>query len=132
MSADRWYVDSSALVKTILTEADSEALAAWLEGKDPLVACELVRVEVVRAVRASDPTAVARARETVDKPDLIALDDELCDEAALLDPPSLRSLDAIHLAAALSLGEDLAGVVTYDERLVEAARMRGLVVVSPC
>jgi predicted nucleic acid-binding protein len=131
MSADRWYLDSSALVKTVLTERDSEALAAWLEGKDRLVACELVRVEVVRAVRASDPTAFVRATEAVGMPDLIALDDQLYDEAALLDPPSLRSLDSLHLAAALSLGEDLAGVVTYDDRLADAARKRGLVVVSP-
>jgi predicted nucleic acid-binding protein len=131
MSGERWYLDSSALVKTVLTERESDALGRWLAGKAHLVACELVRVEVVRAVRATVSTAVERARRQVANLDLITLDRSLYDEAALLDPPSLRSLDAIHLAAALSLGEDLAGIVTYDDRLAEAARTRGVPVVSP-
>jgi predicted nucleic acid-binding protein len=131
MSAETWYLDSSALVKTIIEEPESRALMRWLAGKNDLVACELVRVEAVRAVRVSDPHAVPRARQAVATLTLIRLDDELYDAAADLHPPSLRSLDAVHLAAARTLGSDLAGVVTYDTRLAEAAAVLDLHVEAP-
>jgi predicted nucleic acid-binding protein len=69
-------------------------------------------------------------RAALDRVTLIRLDDELLDKAADLTPP-LRSLDAIHLAAARELGTDLAAVVTYDERMTRAARELGLEVVAP-
>ena len=131
MSADVWYVDSSALVKTVVEEPESRALLRWLAEKDRLVACELVRVETVRAVRLADPGAVARAREVAAALTLIRLDDSLYDLAAELEPASLRSLDAVHLAAALTLGSDLAGVVTYDMRMAEAASTLQLRVEAP-
>jgi predicted nucleic acid-binding protein len=131
MSADVWYVDSSALVKTVVEEPESSVLADWLQSKERLAACDLVRVEVVRAVRVSDPEALPRARRVVGTLILIRLEDDLCESAANLDPPLLRSLDAIHLAAALSLGSDLAGVVTYDARLAHGARALGLPVEAP-
>lgn len=121
MSADVWYVDTSALVKTVVEEPESRALLRWLADKERLVACELVRVETVRAVRLSDPAAVPRARRIAAAVTLIRLDDPLYDLAADLEPASLRSLDAVHLAAALSVGHDLAGVVTYDARMAAAA-----------
>jgi uncharacterized protein len=131
MSADVWYVDSSALVKTVIQEPESEALLHWLRDKDKLAACDLARVEVVRAVRLSDPAAVRRARSVVATLILIRVDDVVYEAAADLEPPALRSLDAIHLAAALSLGPDLAGVVTYDERMSEGAQALGLTVEAP-
>jgi uncharacterized protein len=79
------------------------------------------RVETVRAVRVSDPAAVPRAREVAASVTLIRLDDSLYDLADDLEPASLRSFDAVHLAAALSVGNDLAGVVTYDARMEAAA-----------
>lgn len=131
MSADVWYFDSSALVKVVVEEPESKALERWLDGKEHLVACELVRLEVVRAVRASDPAAVPRARQAIETLTLLRLDDALYAVAAELDPASLRSLDAIHLAAALGVGSDLAGIVTYDLRMQEGARALGLSVESP-
>ena len=131
MSAEAWYLDTSALVKTVVQEAESSVLTEWLRDKDRLAACELVRVEVVRAVRASDPAAVPRARQAISTLTLIRLDDALYELAADLDPPLLRSLDAIHLAAALSLGRDLAAVVTYDARMAEGARALGLRAEAP-
>jgi len=62
---------------------------------------------------------------------LIRLDDALLDRAADLDPTDLRSLDSIHLAAAASLGDDLAAVVSYDERLLAAASLLGLLTATP-
>src|SRR3954447_870442 len=114
MSADVWYVDSSAVVKTVIEEPETTALRRWLAGKPHLAACDVIRVEVVRAVRAADPSSVAQAWEAVGALTLIRQDLDVQERAALLDPPSLRSLDALHLAAALSLGPDLAGVLTYD------------------
>jgi uncharacterized protein len=131
MSADVWYVDSSALVKTVVEEPESNALAGWLQRKEQLAACDLVQVEVIRAVRVSDPEAVPRARQVIGTLILIRLEDDLYESAADLEPPLLRSLDAIHLAAALSLGSDLAGVVTYDGRLADGARALGLAVEAP-
>jgi predicted nucleic acid-binding protein len=131
MSADVWYVDSSALVKTVIQEPESKALLKWLGEKEKLAACDLVRVEVVRAVRLSCPDAVARARSVVATLTLIRVDDAVYEAAADLEPQALRSLDAIHLSAALSLGPDLAGVVTYDERMSEGARALGLTVEAP-
>jgi uncharacterized protein len=131
MSGDVWYVDSSALVKTVVREAESPALLDWLRNKDALAACDLVRVEVVRAVRLSDPAAVARARKVVATLILIRLDDEIYAAAADLEPPLMRSLDAIHIAAALSLGGDLAGIVTYDRQMTVGAQELGLHVEAP-
>jgi uncharacterized protein len=130
MSAEVWYLDSSALVKAVVAEPESNALLTWLRGKE-LAACELVRVEAVRAVRAADPEAVPRARQAIATLSLIRLDDDLYEAAAELDPPSLRSLDAIHLAAALSVGPDLAGFVTYDRSMALGAVELGLRVHAP-
>jgi len=86
---------------------------------------------VVRAVRHLGPDAVTRAREVVRRVDLIAVDDALLDAAAVLDPRVVRSLDAIHLAAASTVSAHLAALVTYDERMAAAARLLGLAVTAP-
>jgi predicted nucleic acid-binding protein len=89
------------------------------------------RVDAVRAVRGSEPRALPRVRRAVRALNLIRLEDDLYDAAVELEPPELRSLDAIHLAAALSLGPDLAGVVTYDRRLALRANGLGIRVKAP-
>jgi uncharacterized protein len=79
-----------------------------------------------------DQRYVAQARRLLRRDiAMIPLDRDLLDQAALLQPVGLRTLDAIHVAAALALGDDLSEVVTYDGRLAEAARQQGLVVASP-
>lgn len=125
------YLDSSALVKLVVAEAESEALADHLRGHPDRVSCALARVEVIRAVRGHGQPAVARARRLLDRISLVALDDILLDEAAALSSASLRSLDAIHLAAAQALGVSLAEVITYDNRMAEAAGDAGLAVIAP-
>jgi len=124
------YLDSSALVKVVIDEPESKPLDEWLGSRSVLVSCALARTEVVRAVFPSGRDAVGRARRLLDRIDLIQLDDELLDFAGELEGP-LRSLDAIHLAAALALGDELEAVVTYDRRLGQAARTLGLPVVAP-
>lgn len=130
-SADVWYIDTSALVKTVVAEAESEALQQWLTARPTLVACALIRVEAVRAVRLADPALVTSVVRAIATLTLIRLDDSLLAAAADLQPPLLRSLDAIHLAAALRLGADLAAVVTYDHRMAESAAAIGLRVAAP-
>jgi len=132
MSAERQtYLDASAIVKLIVREPQSEALERWLgEGRQEVVSCALVRSEVVRAAAPRGPEAILRARRLLDRLDLIILDDELLDLAGELVEP-LRSLDAVHVAAALELGEELEAFVTYDRQMTRAAEAFGLPVVAP-
>ena len=132
MSVERQrYLDASAIVKLIVREPQSEALERWLaEGRQEVVSCALVRTEVVRAAAPRGPEAILRARRLLDRLDLIILDDELLDRAGELVEP-LRSLDAVHVAAALELGDELEAFVTYDRQMTRAAEALGLPVVAP-
>lgn len=125
------YLDSSALVKLVVAERESTALRSYLRGAPRRSSCALARVEVIRAVRPHGAAAMTRARRLLRRLDLLQLDDELLDSAAALDGGILRSLDAIHLAAAQILAEELTAVVTYDERMTTAAVALGLPVTAP-
>jgi predicted nucleic acid-binding protein len=125
------YLDSSALVKLVVAEPESAALRRYLRNESDRASCALARVEVVRAVRPHGVRATTRARGLLRRLDLIQLDDELLDAAAVLDGGVLRSLDAIHLAAAQLLAGDLTAIVTYDERMAAAADLIGLPVDAP-
>ena len=115
--------DTSALVKLVLDEPESDGLADWLTARpdEPWAASDLCRLELVRAVARSTPAAVGTAREVLAALDLVPLSRSLLSEAAALPPPSLRSLDAVHLAAAATLGPELTAFVVYDDRLADAA-----------
>lgn len=128
-----WYLDASAIVKLVVAEAESDALVRWrsdLDPEDSVVTAELSLVEVVRAVgRAGGDLAAARTH--LDALDQVVLGRELLLDAGVLPPTGLRSLDAVHLAAARLLGSALGGVVTYDERMADGARGLGMVVLAP-
>ena len=125
------YLDSSAIVKTVIVERESAALRRFLRRHPLRVSCALARTEVVRAVRHLGPKATARARQVVQRIDLVRLDDALLDAASALDAAVLRSLDAIHLAAALTVAAQLEAIVTYDARMTESAALLGLPVAVP-
>jgi predicted nucleic acid-binding protein len=125
------YLDSSALVKLVVAEPESSALRRYLRKHPVRASCALARVEVVRAVRLHGAPAMTKARQLLRRLDLIQLDDELLDAAAALDGVVLRSLDAIHLAAARTLGDELTAIVTYDNHMTTAAGHAGLVVDAP-
>lgn len=131
MSAEVVYLDSSALAKLVVHEADSSALRRYLRRRKRRVSCALARVELIRAVRPHGAAAVAAARRVLGSVDLVRLDDVLLDEASELGGGTLRTLDAIHLAAARSLRGDLAAVVTYDARMTSAATDLHLTVAAP-
>jgi predicted nucleic acid-binding protein len=125
------YLDSSAIVKLVVAEAESRALADYLRDHPSRVSCALARVEVIRAVRPHGTAAVGRAGQLLARISLLRLDDVLLDAAADLEGTTLRSLDAIHLAAARAFGDELAEVVTYDRRMADAAHGFGLAVSAP-
>ena len=127
-----FYVDTSALVKLVVAETETVALRSWLQETDrELVASDLARTELIRAVRRSVPDRLLQARAVLDSVTLVEVRTSMFEGAGRLDPIGLRSLDAIHLAAALDLGDDLEGLVTYDDRLAEAAIANGVPVVTP-
>ncbi len=126
------YLDSSAIVKLVVDETESDVLRRYLSRRPERVSCALARVEVVRAVRPHGTAATKRARQLLDHVDIIHLDDDLLDAAAMLDIEAIRSLDAIHIASGLALGDELSVLVTYDRRMAEAAKLVGLQVESPC
>jgi uncharacterized protein len=132
MSAELAYLDTSAAVKLLMDEQESPALRSWLGRRPELVSAAILRVELVRVVRrAGLARLIPEARKLLAGVHLIRLDDDLLDRAADLDPTNLRSLDSIHLSAAASLGDDLAAVVSYDDRLLGAARALGLPTATP-
>ncbi len=124
------YIDSSALVKLVAEEAESSALARFVDGRaGELVTSVVTSVEVWRAARRVGAAEAGElALRTVD---LVELAPEVRDLAVAIEPSSLRTLDAIHLATALALGDELESLIAYDRRLVDAARANGVDVVSP-
>ena len=125
------YLDSSAIVKLVVHEPESAALRRFLRTQPERASCALARTEVLRAVRPLGPAAVSRARRVLRRIDLIRLDDSLLDAAGVLDPRILRSLDAVHLAAAQLVAPELYAVVTYDRCLAEGAVLLGFNVEAP-
>ena len=127
-----YYLDTSAALKLVVAEDETTALTAWLERHgDDVVSSDLLRTELLRATRRGAPHAMPRARAVLDAVTLLTLPTSTFERAADLDPELLRSLDALHLAAALELGDDLDGLVTYDDRLADAAQLHGISVINP-
>jgi predicted nucleic acid-binding protein len=125
------YFDSSALVKLVVPEPESSALRSYFDQAERATASTLARVEILRSVRPHGANAVLEARALFPQIMWLTMDDQILELAATLDPPSLRSLDAIHLATAQSVGSDLAAVATYDARMTAAYRLAGLTVHAP-
>ncbi len=125
-------MDTSALVKLIVDEPETGALREWLavEPREP-VSCDLARTELLRVVRRTAPDRAVAARRLLEAVTLTQVTTAVFEQAGRLDPASLRSLDAIHLAAALDLGDDLDGLVTYDSVLARAAASAGIEVAAP-
>ncbi len=127
------YLDSSALVKLAVTEPESAALTRWLSEQPNLVrvSSSVIRVEVPRAVWRASPTALPETYQVLRRTGEVGLTDEVLSKAASVRPPTLRAVDAIHLASALAIRRELTAFVAYDKRLLAAARDAGLPTVSP-
>lgn len=126
------YLDSSALIKLIFEEDETDALVAFLRTRPRRVSSALARIEVTRIVSGvGDPLPAREARRVLAALDLIRIDDDIVTRAAALEPGGLRSLDAVHLATAQMLGHHLAGMVVYDRTLASAAKAAGITTWSP-
>lgn len=127
------YLDSSALLKLLFEESESAALASWIADRagTPMVSSELAKIEVVRATRRLETAVVPAARALLSQLDLIPLSSGLIEEATDAGAPLLRTLDAIHLASALSIRNELTAFVAYDNRLLAAAQDVGIEPTSP-
>ncbi len=124
------YLDTSAFIKLVRSEPESPALRRELTGRE-LLSSALLIVEGRRAARRYGELASKRARAALTAITIIALDESVLDAAAALNPPELRSLDALHLATIVSLGKDIERVYCYDTRLTEAAQAVGIEVSQP-
>jgi predicted nucleic acid-binding protein len=132
MSADRvYYVDSSAIVKLVIAEPESEALRRYLRRRRPLVSSALARAEVARALLSIGEPALRRGRDVLRGFDLIRINDRILAAAGTLLPADIRTLDAIHIATAQELQPELARIVTYDDRMAAAVRSIGWRVAAP-
>lgn len=128
------YTDTSALAKLFINEKETPDLRAWLarQPEPRLISSALLEVELVRLLNLVEPAATAAAEEyLLDYVDVVEITPPMLDDARTVRPPRLRTLDAIHLATALDLAEDIDVVLTYDTRLTRACHAAGLAVSRP-
>ena len=127
-----YVVDSSALVKLIVNEQHSKSLSSWVDGcKQDLFISELARTEVSRAIARVDPNLIKQFNAIVTRFGVIRVSTQVLTIAAVLTPTTLRTLDAIHLASCVILGDDLTGFVTYDNAQASAASINSIEVITP-
>jgi uncharacterized protein len=140
------YFDTCALLKLIRSDGDSEALGDFIDARPDTrwFSSELARAELVRTIRRVNHDTQGRllhgdrlraelgyAESLWERLDLIAVSTRVLTDAAAIEQPFLRTLDAIHVAAAASMRRSLSAFVTYDKRLAAAAQEAGLPVLSP-
>lgn len=125
------YLDTSALMKLVVTEPESDALEAYLRPEYHLVSSAIAITELLRAVGRVQPQSEMQARSVLARVSTINVDERVLVDASAVGPPGLRTLDAIHLASALALGDELEALLTYDARMAEAARSIGIRVEAP-
>jgi len=140
------YLDTCALLKLIREDVHSAALSAFIDARPETrwFSSEVARAELVRTVRrinhddrgrlidgAQLRAELGYADRLCAQLDLISVSTRVLTEAAAIEQPFLRTLDAIHLAAAVSLRASLSAFITYDKRLAGAAHELGLPAISP-
>jgi predicted nucleic acid-binding protein len=130
------YLDTSALTKLLIEEDETAALQAWLveqsEEGEYTATSALSRVELMRVVaRHGEPGLRERAQYLLDGLDILPITAAVITLAETIGPSTLRSLDAIHLAAASQIADELTALVAYDARLLEGSRTVGFQTQSP-
>ncbi len=132
MSAERaTYLDSSAIVKLVVSEPESTALRRYLRRKGPLVTSALARTEIARALLPLGAVAIAQGAQVLLGLEVVRVSDRILRTAGAMLSYELRSLDAIHLATAVQLEDALSWVCTYDDRMATAATGLGFAVAAP-
>ncbi len=133
MAGELLYLDASALVKLVVAEVESGAVQALVDRWPRRVSSRVAAIELARAIMRTPDGARLRARagDVIAGVALVELNARIAGAAASLELPTLRTLDAIHLASALSLDADVGAFVSYDRRLAQAAEEAGLEVLAP-
>lgn len=125
-----WYLDSSAILKLIFQEDESNALVRAIT--DQCATSSISRIEVIRIVQRTNPGSLGFAREELSKLILVPISEAVIRIAeSFAGLATLRSLDAIHVASALLVQNSIGGLITYDMAMARNARELGLVVQSP-
>ena len=130
MAGEILYLDASALVKLVQLEPETAALVKEVSRWDVHVTSVVGAVEVRRAARRSGANP-ARVDAVLARMALLELDEGIRKLAATIEPPALRTLDAVHLASAIALEDDVGAIACYDDRLARAAKNERLRVVTP-
>jgi predicted nucleic acid-binding protein len=127
------YLDTSALAKLLRQEPETAALGAWLGERMelPWVTSVVGRTELMRVSGVFPAVTLSAVGVLVGGLNLVPLTDEIVQSAGTVGPPALRSLDAVHLASALSVADELTTVCCYDQRLAQAAAEHGLALAAP-
>lgn len=126
------YIDTSALLRLVFPDDTTAAVERLVDDPDvDLVSSTLIRVEARRGTLRRAPRRMPRVDLLLDRVEVVGIDDAVIESAGRLPGPLLRSLDALHLATALLIREDVDALLTYDERLADAARAHGLAVAAP-
>lgn len=127
------YIDTSALLKLVWTEPQTAALKAYLKGSPDarFVSSALLAVEARRGALRNDPRGLPRVDLLLGDVVQVAVSDAVVEQAGRLPDPLLRSLDAIHLATAMLVRDDVDVLLTYDHRLATAAQAEGVPTATP-
>jgi hypothetical protein len=125
------YVDTSAFIKLIKPEEGSTATAAYIGDREDLVSSKVLAVEARRGVLRAAPGRLPVVDLLLARLELIDVSDAVIESASRLPDPTLRSLDAIHLATALLIREDVEVLLSDDDRLIAAAASHGITTAHP-
>jgi uncharacterized protein len=127
------YLDTSAAFKLVHKESQSKALVDWFQSLSDLkpVSSQLMRVELIGNLAAKHPSLVNAGHNLLNHIGLVSVRPHHLNKAIDLVGDGLRTLDAIHLATALSIGNELEAFVTYDQNQAEVAHQHGVRVLSP-
>lgn len=123
------YVDTSALTKLLVAEPESAAMRELADS--PMITSAITTAELRRAVRRRAPSLAVHVERVIERLTTVAVDAHLLRAAGMVAPDELKTLDAIHLATALAVRDDITVFVAYDDRLLSAARLAGIPTESP-
>jgi hypothetical protein len=125
-----WYLDSSAILKYIFAEPERPALVKALTSQ--AISSELTRLEVKRIVYRINPKDIILANEELSRINFVSISNQVLGVAeSFTSSVTLATLDAIHVATAITLGKGIEGIITYDKQMVTNARNMGIKVLSP-
>ena len=125
------YIDTSALLRLVFPDDSTPALEGFLRSDPDLVSSTLLTIEARRGTLRRAPQRLPRVDVLLGEVQIIGITQSVVETAGRLPDPVLRSLDAIHLATALLIRDDVDALLTYDERLAIAARSHGIEVAAP-